>query len=335
MKVHFSLELLLILCCLPTLFGLKTHDWKTCSQSAFCRRGRALSGRAKEAGKEWRSPYSIDPASVEVASDTATFSAAVKSVLYPEIKFKLDLQVLQDGVVRVRMDEVDGLRKRYDEAASWALISDPKVSNEVQWVVGTKDIRATYGEKKDITVVVEFNPLKVSMLRAGKEEIVLNGKGLLHMEHFRTKEEPKAEKIPEEGLDEDDAQQVMDMNPANTWFEGEPDGWWEEKFSTWTDSKPKGPAFDFSNSKSLFKLMCIMKVRNHFPSISTSLATDMCTVYLSMRQALICLRQLAKNLSSTNLTDYTMQMSSNTLLPRPCRYMVLSHLCTHIRQRPL
>ncbi|EJD08186.1 alpha-glucosidase [Fomitiporia mediterranea MF3/22] len=234
------LQLAFLLCSLPTLFALKTGDWKTCSQSAFCRRGRALSARAKEGGSSWKSPYSVDPASISVSPGEAAFSAAVKSSIYPDVKFKLYLQVLQDGVVRVRMDEAGGLRKRYNEAASWALIADPKVTSEIRWTVGKKDVRAVNG---DNTVVVELSPLKISLLRKGKEEIVLNGGGLLHMEHFREKkEQPKADPPPE---GEEQAQEVLEqatekVNPA-AWFEGEEDGWWEESFKSWTDSKPKGP----------------------------------------------------------------------------------------------
>ena len=235
------LHVALLLTSLPSLFALKTGDWKTCSQAAFCRRGRALSARAKEAGSSWKSPYSVDPSSVSISPDEAAFSASVKSSIYPDIKFKLDLRVLQDGVVRVRMDEVDGLRKRYDEAASWALISQPKVSNGIQWTLGKKDVRASYGDNE---VVVQLAPLKVSLLRKGKEEIVLNGRGLLHMEHFRRKEDKKAvEASPApEGEGEDRQQEVLETpkeNPA-AWFEGEEDGWWEETFKSWTDSKPKG-----------------------------------------------------------------------------------------------
>lgn len=233
---------LLLLCFLDQSLALKTGDWKTCSQSAFCRRGRALAGRAKDAGSAWKSPYSVDPTSVSVASNEAAFSADVKSSLYPDVKFKLDVQILEDGVARVRMDEVDGLRKRYDEAASWALISEPTTSRSVEWQVGTKDVRAVYGPKKDISVVVTFEPLKISLLRGGKEEVVMNGRGLLHMEHFRSKDQPKAvEATPEEGLDEgEQSQQVLATSNSATWFEGEPDGWWEETFISWTDKKPKG-----------------------------------------------------------------------------------------------
>ena len=142
------------------------------------------------------------------------------------------------------MDEVDGLRKRYNEAASWALIEEPEISQDIQWMVGKKDVRALYGPKKDIEVVVSFEPLKVVLLRKSKEQVVLNGRGLLHLEHFRKKggsEEIKPEDIPEEGLDvEDEVQKVMKVGPT-AWFEGDSeDAWWEESFSSWTDTKPKG-----------------------------------------------------------------------------------------------
>lgn len=195
-----------------------------------------MAARATEASSSWKSPYSVDSNSVSIASEEATFSAAIKSSIYPDIKFKLDLQVLQDGVVRVRMDEVDGLRKRYNEAANWTLVADPKVSSEVKWTAGKKETRATYG---DLSVVVQHEPLKVSLLRNGKEEIVLNGGGLLHMEHFRTKH---PEIAPPEG--EEAAQEVLEPGNPAAWFEGEEDSWWEETWKTWTDSKPKGESKD-------------------------------------------------------------------------------------------
>ena len=54
----------------------------------------------------------------------------------------------------------------------------------MKWTAGKKDTRAAYG---DLSVVVQHKPLKVSLLKNDKEEIVLNGGGLLHSEHFRTK----------------------------------------------------------------------------------------------------------------------------------------------------
>ncbi len=219
----------------PDAFSVKTNDFKTCSQSGFCRRGRALSARAKDAASSWKSPYSVDASSVSISPSEAVVTAAVKSSLYPEIKFELEVRVHEDGVMRVRMDEKDGLRKRYDEAASWALVAEPVISKGVQWTAGKKDVRAVYG---DLSVVVAYDPLRVTLLRKGREQVVLNGQGLLHMEHFRTKES-----LPEVQADEADEEAQVPIKAENlrAWFEGEEeDAFWDEKFNSWTDSKPKG-----------------------------------------------------------------------------------------------
>ncbi|KAJ7062400.1 glycosyl hydrolases family 31-domain-containing protein [Mycena amicta] len=123
------------------------------------------------------------------------------------------------------------------------------VSEDIKWIAGKKDIHAKYGNNK---VVVTFEPLKVSLLRGGKEQVVLNGNGLLHMEHFRSKVQAptateEAEPEAEEGVEgEEGSEQVVmqveeKVNHA-AWFEGDKeDDWWEEKFSLWTDTKLKGP----------------------------------------------------------------------------------------------
>jgi alpha 1,3-glucosidase len=85
------------------------------------------------------------------------------------------------------------------------------------------------------------------MLRNGKEEVVINGDGLFHMEHSRVKPEPPpAEETPasDEGSDENPVQTIIESSARpQAWFEGEEDDWWEEQFSTWKDSKPKGLHF--------------------------------------------------------------------------------------------
>lgn len=237
---------LLLLAALPLALAVKREDFKTCSQSSFCRRGRAIAERAGQK-PDWKSPYTVDPASLSISPDQATFTAAVKSSLYPEIKFGLDVRVHDDGVARVRMDEVDGKGKRYDQASSWALIADPKVSKDIKWTVGKKEVKASYGTKKDkFEVSIKFDPLIVTMFHNGKEQVSLNSLGLMHMEHFRTKEEPKPVESSEseessEKLNADEAQTVMEIPNPRAWFEGDTeDGYWEETWKSWTDSKPKG-----------------------------------------------------------------------------------------------
>jgi alpha 1,3-glucosidase len=228
---------LLLLVSTPAV-AFKAGDFKTCSQSGFCRRGRALATRAKDNVDTWHSPYSVDAKSISLASDRASLTAAVKSALYPDIKFGLEVHVHEDGVVRVRMDEVGGLKKRYDEASKWALAVEPSISAHTQWKVGASSARAIIGPKLGHEIVVEFKPLRVVLNKNGKEQVVVNGRGLLHMEHYRDKtvEEPKVESS-EEGAE---TQEVLKANP-NAWFEGDSDdAYWEETFGSWTDSKPKG-----------------------------------------------------------------------------------------------
>ena len=246
-----------LLLLLPTrsVVAVKEQDFKKCSESAFCRRGRALADRAAEyvkSGEKWKSPYSLDSSTIVLEDGGSRFTGRVRSSLYPDIKFELDVRVHEDGVVRVRMDEKEGLRKRYDEAASWALLKEPALSSSSKWSVGKKEVKVSYGEKKDqVEVTVEFEPLVVRMKRNGKEQVVLNGQGLLHMEHFREKVEKKAEEVvakeeeapPAEG---EEAQKVIQFSP-NAWFEGATeDGLWQESWKSWTDTKPKGaPSYSF------------------------------------------------------------------------------------------
>ncbi|KAG1851442.1 glycoside hydrolase family 31 protein [Suillus subalutaceus] len=232
-----SLRTLLLLLILPTAFAFKQSDFKTCSQSGFCRRGRALAARAQESPSSWHSPYSIEPPEFLLLNPRqAVFTTSVHSSIHPNVKFVFDVIIHEDGIVRVRMDEENGLRKRYNEAAQWALIGEPLLSEDVIWTIKGGKAKAVYGPKKDMELVVDFNPLKITLFRGGKEQVVLNGRGLLHMEHFRTKEDSKlTEHIEGEG------QSVLQVNPA-AWFEGDSqDAFWEETFSTWTDTKPKGP----------------------------------------------------------------------------------------------
>jgi len=228
-----------------SVIAVKEQDFKKCNESGFCRRGRALADRAAEyvkSGEKWKSPYSLDASTIALEDGGSSFTGRVRSLLYPEIKFELDVRVHEDGVVRVRMDEKEGLRKRYDEAASWALIKEPALSSSSKWSVGKKEVKVAYGEKKDqVEVTVEFEPLVVRMRRNGKDQVVLNGQGLLHMEHFREKKveevAAKEETPPAEG---EEAQEVIQL-PPNAWFEGETeDGLWEESWRSWTDTKPKG-----------------------------------------------------------------------------------------------
>ena len=330
-----ALSSLLVLVAVPTALAVKSHDFKTCSQAGFCRRGRALSARAAE-NPAWRSPYVIDASTVALSTDQSAFTAAVKSAIYPDVKFGLDVRIHEDGVVRVRMDEVDGLYQRYNEAASWALLEEPKVSSNIQWTSGKDGMRAVYGPKNDIQVTVAFEPLKVTMTRGGVEQVILNGRGLLHMEHFRTKDSVAKSKedipVPEEGLDTDDsAQVVIGAHPRTAWFEGDSeDGWWEETFNSFSDPKKRGRSVGHSCSACSKQL--IYQDLSLFLSILISPITVMSTAYPSTRPVCRCPLRRARTHTTPTPTACTTPMSLSTWPTQRCRCTVPSLSCMHTQR---
>ncbi|KAJ1945804.1 glucosidase II, partial [Linderina macrospora] len=220
-KTHFRSTALFYLAaaaaslCMHAL-AVKHEDFKTCEQAAFCRRQRAFAELALKQPSS-ASSYSVLDSTVKL--DGHRLVAQVQS---REAKVPLQLEVtfMESGTVRVRVQEVDPLRPRYDDtqkhvlrdqgqklpyakAESLAMTSatvDGRVQHTVKYVDGGFSVRLT--EK----------PWALEYLQQGKAAIQLNTKGFFNFEHQREK------------TDVDDV-----------------DGGWEETFKSWTDSKPRGP----------------------------------------------------------------------------------------------
>ncbi|GAA6011944.1 hypothetical protein JCM11491_000111 [Sporobolomyces phaffii] len=224
----------------PTL-AVKRGDFKTCDQSGFCKRNRQLADRAEQAGKSWKSPYQLDSPSFS----QGRLSASISNALFPGIKFSLEVKFQKDGVARIVMDEVDGLRQRYNEAANWAVQTPPEMAiDDGEFVVdiGKKKTSIKYAGGKH-EVRIEHKPVKITFLRDGQPHVVVNERGLLNMEHFRVKtvgEQP--EEIVVQDPDHPGEQRVVVKEEAFPGFLPEnEDGMWEETFNGKKDTKPKGP----------------------------------------------------------------------------------------------
>ncbi|KAL5638373.1 hypothetical protein ACGC1H_005151 [Rhizoctonia solani] len=236
--MRLSTQLILLATLTEVALGVKHHDFKSCSQSGFCRRGRAIAQRAQDAGANWASPYTIDTTNLRISPDRSKITMPVKSSIHPDVKFQLSVVVHEDGTARVRMDEVDGLKKRYDGAADWALISTPETRG-VDWKPVDGGVEGTWDE---VLLRIRYEPLLIELIRDGRVEMSVNGRGLLHMEHFRNKPDPKPEETVAEDVEGEQTTIKAPEPKSNAWFEGETeDSYWEETFNSWTDSKPKGP----------------------------------------------------------------------------------------------
>ncbi|GAA5975399.1 hypothetical protein JCM11641_004253 [Rhodosporidiobolus odoratus] len=237
----WSLLLLVIALILPSTLAVKRNDFKTCDQSGLCKRNRALADRAGEAGTKWISPYELrDPTFRQ-----GRFSASVANALFPQIKFSLDVHFHRNGLARVTMDEVDGLRQRYNEAAKWALEAEPVVDDDDSaYEVDISEARTSIkcgGRRQELRI--EHKPILVTFLRDGQPHIVLNERGLLNMEHFRVKSVgEKPEELVVQDPDHPEQQTVVVRDEAFPGFlPPTEDDMWEETFNGKRDSKPKGP----------------------------------------------------------------------------------------------
>jgi alpha 1,3-glucosidase len=242
--------LLLLATFSSTTWAAKHGDFKTCSQSSFCRRLRSLSERSKAEG--FYSPYSLEEGQLSHTTQQAgaSWTFPLNTELYEDIKFALTVDFLEkgDGIARLRVDEVGSKLpwKRYNEAAKWALVdAEPALTSvgNVKKVSSSGQTVFEYGVKGQLELVIDHAPFKVTFRRDGEDIMYINERNLFHMEHFRAKEEAPAQVEAGEGAVTGD-QQVFSAGSTKkdtTWFEGEPDGHlWEETFSKWTDSKPKG-----------------------------------------------------------------------------------------------
>lgn len=214
---------------LASTLAVKRHDFKTCDQSGFCKRNRAFADRSQHDG--WQSPYTISSPTFAGGK----FSAQIANEVYPSVKFKLDVTFQSDGVARVQMDEVDGLRQRYNEAAKWTL----EPTTQPDTVTTDADFSPTFDPNQTrikynqgrYELVIDHAPIKLSFLRDGTPHVVLNERGLLNMEHFRLKPVGEGDAGVAEKVTHDKYPHFVADDEI---------GEWEESFAGKPDSKPKG-----------------------------------------------------------------------------------------------
>lgn len=224
-----------------TVSAVRRHEFKTCAQSGFCKRNRALADRAAEHSSSWASPYAITTAPTY---RDGSLHASISNGLFPHIKFSLEVRLQKDGVARVLMDEVDGLRQRYNEAGTWAVQTEPTLAleNEVDVQHGKGETRIKYGPEHRHELKLQHQPVLVTFMRDGQPHVVLNERGLLNMEHFRVKGIGKdADELVVQDDEHPGEQTVIVKDEAFPGFlPPDEDGMWEETFGGKTDPKPKG-----------------------------------------------------------------------------------------------
>lgn len=224
----------------PCVATVKHENFKTCDQSGFCKRNRALADDAAAKGPAlWNSPYRLDPQSVSVKAGQLQ-GIILKSLGEgtPPVRLPLSINFLESGVVRITVDEErrqkgeiklrheSQIRKeRYNEASEWAIVGGLNVNKDVTTETSADETIVTYGPKKNYTAIIRHFPFAIDFLRDGEVHVKLNNKGLMNVEHWREKIEKEIKEGEEPGADASEDEST----------------WWEESFGGNTDSKPRGP----------------------------------------------------------------------------------------------
>lgn len=241
--MRLLLATLLAFICALTVHAVKREDFKECHQTSFCRRLRAIAD--KQAAKpDFASPYSVSDPKRTPDTEGYSWTFPLHSALYPDVQFEMRVDLLEEGIVRVRADEVNspsGLQ-RYNETASWVFQGEPRIAKdgaEVKNEAGITNIK--YGKDKELELDIVHKPLQITMKRDGKPQVVFNERSLFHVEHYR-KQEEKPEGADEVRLEEGEEQVVLQNGDGidRSWFETDDKDMFKETWRKWTDSKPKG-----------------------------------------------------------------------------------------------
>uniref|UniRef100_A0A674C6J1 Neutral alpha-glucosidase AB n=1 Tax=Salmo trutta TaxID=8032 RepID=A0A674C6J1_SALTR len=221
-------------------------NFKTCDQSAFCSRQRAL--------KPGQSSYRALLETLELSDSHLTVQLLNNN---NKVLLLLELYRLQGNMTRVKINELKPIKPRYEVPD--VLITDPPT--ELMSVVAQDEHRVVLSlGGEDWRLILSAQPFRLDIMEGPQVLLSLNSRGLLAFEqlllhvqdetmHLYHMEQSTClasllvlHKTPltfqvSEG-EEEEAEEEVDQP-----------GMWEETFKTHTDTKPNGPSsisLDFS-----------------------------------------------------------------------------------------
>ncbi|XP_066973212.1 neutral alpha-glucosidase AB isoform X2 [Macrobrachium rosenbergii] len=211
-------------------FAVDRNNFKSCQQSSFCRRHRAL--------KPGESPYNFQIDSMKVSD-----AGVVGDVVNEKNKglFVLELYPIKDSTIRIKINEKNPIKPRFEEP--FAVVGSLSPEKFEVLDKSSNGFTLKFGTSQ---VVLQASPLKIDLYSHGQLVVSTNARGLLKFEQYRNKVEN--ENPPQDG--EEQPNTLLDD-------EDDKDGLWEETFKGHTDSKPNGPSsvgmdISFVNSKHVY-----------------------------------------------------------------------------------
>ncbi|KAM4622088.1 neutral alpha-glucosidase AB isoform 4-T4 [Polymixia lowei] len=220
--------------CLSGSWAVDRGNFKTCDQSAFCKRQRAL--------KPGQSPYRALLETMELTNTRLTLQLINDN---NKVRLLLELYRLQGNMTRVKINELKPLKPRYEVPD--VLIQEPPTEPLSLLSQDENGVVLSLGAESQ-RVIVSARPFRLDIMEGREVLMSLNSRGLLAFEHLRTrKDTSQADPETEKKEEADPANQAEEAVKEEE--DKVEDGMWEETFKSHTDSKPNGPSsisLDFS-----------------------------------------------------------------------------------------
>lgn len=222
---------ILLVLCLEGTWAVDRGNFKTCDQSAFCKRQRAL--------KPGESPYRALLETMELTNTRLTLQLINDN---NKVRLLLELYRLQGNMTRVKINELKPLKPRYEVPD--VLIKEPPTEPLALLSQDDNGVVLSLGAESQ-RVIVSARPFRLDIMEGHDVLMSLNSRGLLAFEHLRMRKDTQTDADAEKKEDADPATPVEQAAKE----EEMEDGMWEETFKSHTDTKPNGPSaisLDFS-----------------------------------------------------------------------------------------
>uniref|UniRef100_A0A7N6AEV6 Neutral alpha-glucosidase AB n=2 Tax=Anabas testudineus TaxID=64144 RepID=A0A7N6AEV6_ANATE len=239
--------------CLSGTWAVDRGNFKTCDQSAFCKRQRAL--------KPGESPYRALLETLELTNTRLTLQLINDN---NKVRLLLELYRLQGNITRVKINELKPLKPRYEVPD--VLIREPPTEPLSLLSQDENGVVLSLGAESQ-RVIVSARPFRLDIMEGSDVVMSLNSRGLLTFEHLRMRKDTKTRLTQQTRLRYYtlkctfffSSSVVFQMflllfslfacQTAKEEEEKVEDGMWEETFKSHSDSKPNGPSavsLDFS-----------------------------------------------------------------------------------------
>ncbi|KAJ7996613.1 hypothetical protein DPEC_G00238870 [Dallia pectoralis] len=228
-------------------------NFKTCQQSAFCSRQRAL--------RPGQSSYRALLDTLELSDSRLTLQLLNNN----KVRLLLELYRLQGNITRVKINELKPIKPRYEVPD--VLITEPQTEPMSVVAQDERGVVLSLGGE-DRRLYVNAQPFRLDIMEGQVLLLSINSQGLLAFEHLRLRKDTISHKITstvasmwdkiktvfsssKDQTDPEEAGRTEDTQRNNEDEETEVDqpGMWEETFKSHADTKPNGPSsisLDFS-----------------------------------------------------------------------------------------